>query len=146
MEKKDLIEITVETPAIGNLLMKVEHSPNEEDGKFIIRVPRTDWGDYIDVDLSLVVKSDIEQFNRLNNMSDKYHQIYLDTLRPYGVKISGNYLRVQYYFYQDGNPEIHRMCAGALTHSFCDYYKRYADGKPHVVFPEGYSPDVCVYW
>lgn len=146
MNKEKEIELTIETPAIGNVLVKVGHSLYEGDDELVIGVPRGGMPQMMYVDLTHVVKDDIERFIELNKRSDERHQIYIDTLTVYGVKISGNYLRVQYWFHQDGNENIRRMCAGEMVHCFCDYYKHYATGEKFVVLPEGYSGDVCVYW
>lgn len=99
--------------------------------------------DYTHLDVTHVVNRDIELFEKMNKRNDENHQVYVDTLCLYGIKISGNYIRLQYWFHQDNNLDSHRMCAGVLTHS----YQRGSFIEPDVtLYPEGYSMDVAVYW
>lgn len=145
MNKEKEICITIETPAIGDIITTVPYYGDSKDNKFILKIPNRQFAgtDYTNLDLSLVVEYDIENFEKLNQRSDKNHQVYIDTLCIYGIKISGNYIRIQYWFHQDNNIKSHRMCAGVLTH--CSERGNFL--KPDIcVIPECYSQDVCVYW
>lgn len=150
MKKENTITIEIETPAIGNVITKVPYElPCDSDG-FILEVPNQVFlgiTRYTRIDLSLVVDNDIKMFKKLNEANDENHQVHIDTLTIYGVKISGNYIRIQYWFDQFRDDKCHRMCAGVLTHSFskgnCSLYD---DDFVERVFPEGYSQDVAVYW
>lgn len=151
MNKENIIKLTIEDTAIGEIYMEVPYTPNNkfesDNSKFVISIPKKNFfeKEYTHLDLSLVVEYDIKNFENLNKNSDENHQIYIDTLCIYGINISNNHIRIQYWFNQDGNKEIHRMCAGVLTH--CDIKPKYNHKEDLViVFPECYSPDVCVYW
>lgn len=144
MKKEQTVELTIDTPAIGNILMEVGFESNEDDN-FVLKIPSRQfvYTEYTLIDLSHVIEQDIENFKKLNEHADENHQVYIDTLCVFGVKIVGNYIRIQYWFNQDGNVESHRMCAGCLT--YCRY-KSFMHEDKQVVFPECYSSDVCVYW
>lgn len=149
MKKSSDIELTIETPIIGDVFLKIPYHCEDDDNEnsFVIAVPnqRIGSGRHTKVDLSMIVAYDIKYFKELNSRSDDKHQIYIDTLCIYGVKIRGNYIRVQYWFNQDGDVNSHRMCAGRLTH--CPNISKYSfDETPIRILPECYSTDVCVYW
>lgn len=145
------LEITIDTPAVGKIYFEVPYSKNNEFEKnpddVVVSIPRGKfvYTDYTHLDLSFIIESDIKKFKALNSHSDENHQVYTDSLTLYGIIISGNYIRLQYWFHQDNDPESHRMCAGNLTRCHDDMKVIYK-GEPIKLFPEGYSSDVAVYW
>lgn len=149
MKKEDIIKIEIETPAIGTIVTKVPYEPNDDSNEFILKIPKREFfgTDYTFLDLSLVVENDLEMFNNMNFINDADHQIYIHTLTICGVKIDGNYIRVQYWFDQYLDGSSHRRCDGVLTRhtssgkSLSTY--SYATER---VMPEVYSQDVVVYW
>lgn len=152
MKKEDIITLEIETPAIGKIITKVPYEQScdgkDSDG-FILKVPNRIFAgitDYTMIDLSMVVEHDIELFEKMNARNDENHQVHIDTLTIYGVQISGNYIRIQYWFDQFRDDKCHRMCAGVLTHSFSRGNWTHKDDFVERVFPECYSQDVAVYW
>lgn len=147
MKKETSIQVTIETPAVGNIYMTVPYDKNEEGSKFTIDIPNQHfvYTTYTTIDLTHVVEHDIEHFKQLNNISDENHQVYINTLCIYGIKIMGNFIRVQYWFNQDGDETSHRMCAGVIT-SCNGRTEHDGQSKRKTIYPECYSSDVCVYW
>lgn len=153
MKKEDIITLEIETPAIGKIITKVPYSPSDDENRltsgFTLKIPNREFAgitDYTMIDLSMVVEHDIELFKKMNARNDENHQVHIDTLTIYGVKISGNYIRIQYWFDQFRDDTCHRMCAGVMTHSFSRGNWTHKDDFIERVFPEGYSQDVTVYW
>lgn len=147
MKKKTSIQLTIDTPAIGKVITNVPYTKNEEGNQFSLDIPNSHFcgTNFTTIDFSHVVEYDVKHFKKLNEISDENHQVYIDTLCIYGVQILGNFIRIQYTFHQDGNEEIHRMCAGVLTDA-SGKMEWNGQNKFKKLFPEGYSPDVCVYW
>lgn len=148
MNKSTEIEIIINTQAIGNVYLKIPYNKNEEGNKFTLDIPNDHFVNtkYTTLDLSYVVEDDIERFKKLNELNDENHQIYIDTLCIFGIKITGNHLRILYWFHQDGDENSHRMCAGQFNP--CNGPIEYVDfcHKKKVVYPDCYSSDACVYW
>lgn len=152
MNKENKITVTIDTPAIGEVIIEVPYTPNDMEkpfgeNAFVLSIPnRNFYGiDYTNLNLSHVVESDIKHFEKLNEISDENHQVYIDTLCIYGIKIVGNYIRIQYWFHQDGDVNSHRMCAGGMI--YCNERGHYFHEKDKIttVYPDGYT-NVCVYW
>lgn len=148
MKKSTEIEITINTQAIGDVYLKVPYNKNEEGNKFTLDIPNEQFVNtkYTTLDLSYVVEDDIARFKKLNENSDGNHQILISTLCIFGIKITGNHLRILYWFHQDGDENSHRMCAGQLTS--CSGPTEFVDfeHKLKVIYPDVYSSDTCVYW
>lgn len=145
MKTNKVIKVLVET-VFGNVMTSAETS--SENDRLLVSMLNDDFGKlkYMHIDITDVVSNDIEQFKELNSRSDESHQIDIDTLTVYEMKISGNYVRVMYWFDQFGDDSCHRMCAGVLTH-FRGNPKLNDDMEwESRVFNECYSSDVCVYW
>lgn len=150
MKKEEKIQLTIETPAIGNVVMEIPYSPSADEKSeddFIIDIPNRIFVGTTNthLDLSYVVKNDIEHFKKLNSYSDENHQVHIDTLCIYGIRISGNYIRIEYWFDQFRDNTCHRTCAGTMSHHRAERSDTHF-GQTIKVFPDGYSTDVCVYW
>lgn len=146
MRKEKEIRVTIETQAIGDVITLVPYDGANENIEFTLKIPSREvlGAEYNTIlDLTKVVANDIEVFKKLNERNDEEHQVYLETLCIYGLQIRGPYIRIQYWFHQDGNEKIRRMCDGVLTYYVkCDIRKDFVN----VVYPEFYSQDCRVYW
>lgn len=143
MNKENEITLTIKDTAFGSVIVPIKWAT---DGEYIIEVPRSNFygTSYTSLDLKRLVESDIKNFEKLNEHSDEDHQVYIDTLCIYGISISGQYIRIEYWFHQDNDPTSHRMCAGQFT--YFDIHRAAAKDGIYKVFNGGYSPDCCVYW
>lgn len=148
MKKEDIIKIEIETPAIGTIVTKVPYEQNDDSNEFILKIPKREFfgTDYTLLDLSMVVENDLKMFNKLNSTNDADHQVHINTLTICGVKIDGNYIRVQYWFDQYLDDNCHRICEGVLTHHTPNGKLLSTRSMIERVIPEVYSKDVVVYW
>lgn len=148
MNKESVIKIEIEDTPFGGIVVSVPYDNRDCTNNFRIKIPNSKYsdGDFSIIDLKYVVENDIKRFKELNSRSDSEHQVDIESLCIYAIKLNGNFLRIEYWFKQDNisEYEVKRMASGVMTHHYAS--PQYLLNPEYMVYPATHSNDVCVYW
>lgn len=147
MRIKDKLTIEIGGTAVGEINFQIDHLNTQreiEQGDFgcIIQIPTYSYR-FTHLNLTWLIEEDVKGFSSMNLKADSDHQVHIETLEVTGIRISGDYIRVNYVFDQFLDGSCYRQCSGQICRfRMNDPFSE----EPHRVFPEVYSSDNVVYW